>query len=903
MTELFEHNRTAYDSAVKMLAERGKAAVIHPTGTGKSFIGFKLCEDNPDKTICWLSPSKYIFKTQLENLSEVCGYVPQNIKFYTYAKLMMLSDEQLSEIKPDYIILDEYHRVGAELWGRGVYHLLDTYKNVPVLGLSATAVRYLDGCRDMTDELFDGNVASEMTLGEAVVRGILNPPKYILSIFSYKNDLEKYERRVRSAKSKAVRDKAEIYLEYLRRALENAENLDDLFDHNITDRTGKYIVFCAGLEHMNEMIGKAREWFSRIDNEPHIYSVYSEDPAADKSFAEFKADDSHHLKLLYCIDALNEGVHIPDISGVILLRPTVSPIIYKQQIGRALSALKSKEPVIFDIVNNIENLYSIDSIKDEMSSAIRYFRDKDDCNHIVNENFEIVDKSVDCKEIFEKLDGILSAPWDVMFDLAKCYYIENGDLEIPANYFTCEGYSLGRWITNQRRIYNGSSGGVLTQEQIDKLDSIGMRWRSFNDISWEKYYSAAVRYNAEFGDLDVKTDYVDDNGVKLGQWLNNVKSSFRYDNTPNRRFTDEQIHLLRDIGFCFDTKYDIAWEEAFAELCRYKSEHGDINIRCDYVSESGIRLGEWLRRQKYEYFSLGRLSDERKNRLEEIGSVFENTDPWEVKFALAEKYFREHGNINVPAKAVIDGVWLSKWLNEQRLIGEGRRKKKLTDEQREKLLSIGMKFGSNLHDEVWFSHYDDVKNFYLKYGHIDVTKDVSDKRKSMMNWIVSQRRNRNLGKLSDEQIRLLDDIGMIWKNSAEAAWDNGIAHLREYYEKFGNAVIPEGYRCSDGYDLKSWINNVKYRYKHRNDISREQLDELKSFGVSFESYDDIWEKRFEQIRKYLAISGSERIPKKCISEDGCDLYEWVSQQKKRYRKSSLTSDRINKLTSIGIRLG
>ena len=63
---------------------------------------------------------------------------------------------------------------------------------------------------------------------------------------------------------------------------------------------------------------------------------------------------------------LNEGVHIEDVSGVILLRPTVSPIIYKQQIGRALSASKTTNAVIFDIVNNIDNLYSIDEIREEM---------------------------------------------------------------------------------------------------------------------------------------------------------------------------------------------------------------------------------------------------------------------------------------------------------------------------------------------------------------------------------------------------------------------------------------------------------------------------------------------------------------------------------------------------------
>jgi superfamily II DNA or RNA helicase len=224
MIDLFRHNKEAYEAAVRMLAERGKAAVIHPTGTGKSFIGFKLCEDNPEKTICWLSPSRYIYQTQLENIREVSDdYTPDNVKFYTYAKLMLMSEEEIAEIQPDYIILDEYHRVGAEQWGLGVDNVLKMYPDAPVLGLSATAIRYLDNQRNMTEELLDGNIASEMTLGEAIVRNILAPPKYILSIFSYQKDLERYEKRAATAKSKAVQDAADKYLDALRRALDKAE--------------------------------------------------------------------------------------------------------------------------------------------------------------------------------------------------------------------------------------------------------------------------------------------------------------------------------------------------------------------------------------------------------------------------------------------------------------------------------------------------------------------------------------------------------------------------------------------------------------------------------------------------------------------------------------------------------
>ena len=162
---LYPHNAYAYSAALTMLNETGKAAVVHPTGTGKSFIAFKLCEDFPDKTVCWLSPSEYIFRTQIENLlSASDGWLPKNVKFYTYARLMNLTPDEVREIKPDYIVLDEFHRCGAEQWGGGVQALLKAWPEIPVLGLSATAVRYLDNQRNMADELFDGNIASEMTL-------------------------------------------------------------------------------------------------------------------------------------------------------------------------------------------------------------------------------------------------------------------------------------------------------------------------------------------------------------------------------------------------------------------------------------------------------------------------------------------------------------------------------------------------------------------------------------------------------------------------------------------------------------------------------------------------------------------------------------------------------------------
>ena len=220
--ELYAHNREAYERAVEMMAACGKAAVVHPTGTGKSFIGFELARRHAAARILWLTPSEYIVRTQLENWkkagAESCG----NIQFVTYSKLMLLAEDELALLCPEYIVLDEFHRCGAEKWGQGVQRLLAAYPRAGLLGLSATNVRYLDNQRDMAQELFEGHIASYMTLGEAVVRGILPAPVYVSSVYSYRQSLEAYEKKVKAVRGAGQGAQSARYLEALRRALEKA---------------------------------------------------------------------------------------------------------------------------------------------------------------------------------------------------------------------------------------------------------------------------------------------------------------------------------------------------------------------------------------------------------------------------------------------------------------------------------------------------------------------------------------------------------------------------------------------------------------------------------------------------------------------------------------------------------
>lgn len=752
MIKLYSHNQKAYDLAINMLKDTKKAAIVHPTGTGKSFIAFKLCEDHPDKTICWLSPSEYIFSTQLENLYQATnGYKPNNIVFFTYAKLMGMSKEEIQAIYPDYIVLDEYHRAGATYWQKGVEQLLFTYSDIPVLGLSATNIRYLDNQRDMAQELFDGNIASQMSLGEAIVRGILNPPKYVLSMYYYQNTLEKYERRVKKTKSKVARDNAEKCLDELRRTLEKAEGLDVIFKKHMTDPHGKYIVFCSNKEHMDKMM-KHTEWFSKVDKKPHMYSVYSSDPGADKAFKDFKEDnDNNHLRLLYCIDALNEGIHVDDISGVILLRPTVSPIVYKQQIGRALSASKKTNAVIFDVVLNIENIYSIDSIKEEMQVATSYYRSLGEADKIINEKFKIIDEVRNCRELFEKLNDALTATWDMYYASAKQYYQENGNLEVPARYITEEGYALGSWLNNQKAIRKGTIVGKLTEDQIQKLDSIGMIWDSL-DYFWEQNFKLAKEYYLTYGNLDIPTNYKSTDGKHLGNWILRQRQLYK-----SNSLTDEQVKKLDSIGMDWMDRVDRVWENGFMEAKNYSEEYGNLSVPKNYRSNTDFPLGIWIQRQRSLYKN-NKISGDRIKRLTDVGMNW-NPDNWEARFNLVKQYYEEHGNINISQKEVIQGVWLGKWIvSQKKAMEEG----KLTHEQIEMLKTLPMEEVGRK-DNRWWSMYEEAKKYYLKFGHLNIPMDyLTSNGKKLSDWIIRQRRNYKLGKMSSEHKEKLDEIGFIW---------------------------------------------------------------------------------------------------------------------------------------------
>lgn len=898
---LFEHNQKAYQAAVKLLETTGKAAVIHPTGTGKSYIAFKLCEAHPEKTVCWLSPSRYIFDVQIENLRrDTKGLEFPNIVFFTYAKLAQMTTREIGNIQPDYIILDEFHRCGAEIWGQGVEKLLARYPNAPLLGLSATNIRYLDNQRNMADELFDGNVASEITLGEAIVRGILNPPKYVLSAFSYQKDLERYRYRVEHAKNRAVQDAAGEYLQALRRALEKADGLDVIFQKHMTDRSGKYIVFCANVEHLHEMLELAPKWFAGVDAQAHYYRAYSDNPETDKAFAAFKADESEHLKLLFCVDMLNEGIHVEGISGVILLRPTVSPIIYKQQIGRALSASKKGNAVIFDIVLNIENLYSIGAIEDEMQIAMTYYREHGMADEIVNEQFKVIDEVRDCIDLFNGLNETLSASWDRMYHEAKQYFEVHGDLEVPKRYMTAEGFSLGMWVAAQRGVRAKSRAGRLTGEQVKKLDAIGMRWESAADAAWKSKYVLAKAYYAEHGNLLVGAGDVYE-GVRLGSWISNLRSA-RKSGIRSEQLTPERIAALNDIGMVWDVP-DYLWEQNYHAAVEYHRAHGNLDVPTYYVTADGIKLGSWLNtiraaRKKKNC----PLKDDQIKALDKLGMRWRNkySLQWEKSYQQACLYQKQHGDLDIPVSfCTKDGCRLGRWIRRQRDNWE-----RLSRQQQEKLDSIGM---TKEKAYSWESKFQLLKQYHAKHGDLNIPAGYQMEGVWLERWLREQTARLNgtarSGKeLTAEQIKKLQSLG-IYKTASrtDAQWEIQYQDAKEFYQQRGNLDVPKEYVGTRGTKLEQWLSYQRVRY-NSGKLKQSRVDRLNEIGMNWQQQ-DLWQIGYEHAQSYCAAYGNLNVNSKFVCKDGYALGVWISNQRSAYKgkkQGGITPAQIEKLKEIGM---
>lgn len=407
--ELYPHNEKAYRKLLDMLSETRRACIIHPTGTGKAFIAYRYAFDHPKERILWMSPSTYIEQEQEASIRrELPNYEFKNIERMTYQTAMHRAQKGNLDIHADTVIFDEFHHTGAPQWSRGVEGIIKCNPDANLIGLSATSIRYSDSGRDMSDELFDGHIASYMSLTDCWVLGILPVPTYVTAGYSINGYIEDLGERI--AKEESAGRRAELLADFneLRDCASRAANLPAIFQKYF-EGIEKVIVFCPNVFELNEIEKMCPWWFSRVNGNVHTYVVHSSNPFGTSEYDGFKEDDDETaIKLLLCVNQLNEGVHIKGVDAVIMVRRTSSPTIFYQQLGRALTAAGNFEPLVIDLVDNFE-MIGIEQIVSMMSESYARLSGENDPEELIPPSaFKVIDHEKDARHLAKNLERRLA---------------------------------------------------------------------------------------------------------------------------------------------------------------------------------------------------------------------------------------------------------------------------------------------------------------------------------------------------------------------------------------------------------------------------------------------------------------------------------------------------------------
>ena len=409
---LLPHNEEAYQKLVLGLKDKQFVSINHATGTGKSFIVLKYLLNNRDKRILYLAPTYSIVEQLVNDHVEELGYSKHDFMKFDTMLYSGLLKKDVSELARGYdiVILDEYHRCGAEQWGEKIQEFISTIRNegldTKVIGTTATEIRYLDNKRDMNELLFDGNCVSRLSLAEAILRGILPVPVYVNVSYELNNKLSVIENRIKRS-SLSDKTKAMIFLQIhkIQREVENMM-LSEKSIHNYLEPYGKYLVFSSRIDRIYQDMMTIEGIIPKIDNE----FIVSSDESRKKNLEylrAFRMAPSNENTVLYSVNLLNEGVHVKDVDAVFMLRMTSSPIIYFQQLGRLLSYSKRRDKVVvFDFVNNYRRHNVIYDVYIDVSNRAHELMISDPVNkeryQKILDNFQVVDYSSRiCQKILE----------------------------------------------------------------------------------------------------------------------------------------------------------------------------------------------------------------------------------------------------------------------------------------------------------------------------------------------------------------------------------------------------------------------------------------------------------------------------------------------------------------------
>lgn len=902
-------NEAAFQKAVQSLETLNRAAVFHPTGTGKSCIAWKVVEAHPQTTFFWLvAGAQRLALRQAELTRYNGGTLPGNVRFCDCEKLAAATPEQwvrLGEQKPGCIVLDCYHELSAVCWAQSVQKLLRMCPQAKVLGLGVPNGAPVCAA---AQELFADCIVSHMTVAEAMAAGTMPVPSaYAALLWPQEEELATLRARIKNLCMPKGDTSLRVQYEELSWSLRQVENLTVLLPRLLSDTSGHYLVLFESAAYQEKLGTELEQLLRTVDPAIRFYAADHACFADSAAVETFLSDTAPGPKVLLCVNAPGVQQPLEGLAGVILVRQSSLMSTFKQMLCRALVAAGSRSVPVFDLVAQFEGLGNGRTLQRDCTEAMTRAGSK-------TPGFRQERPMQQTYRLYGKLRREMEARWEVLCQAAADAAAKEGTLELPRSYTIHSGVPVGKWLELQRQVQAGQRPGRLTAEQAAKLEKLGIRWNHRLEAAWEKGFASAQKYRTEHGDLLVPVRYRDKNDFALGEWI--VYNRQRY---LGGNLTQNRIERLEAIGMVWSTSNDL-WEQNYAAATQYYLEHGDLEVPIKYETPSGFGLGVWLGAQRAAH-KAGELPQEQVERLDALGMDWTNRNDrkWMSLYDVAAAYYHEHGNLNVPSEYVTpDGVLLGKWVARQRYayLNPDRSSARVTPERKALLDKLGMVWEKY---DPWQERYDLALAYKTEHGDLEIPSVYKTTDGVWLgSWVSRQRQALNSGSsaLSSERRKLLrilfkgerrpSDPAADHGTVREANWERNFRSAARYARKYKHLLVPASYVDSDGVRLGVWISNLRAARKNRPDsyqVTPAHIKKLNSIGMVWDARDAKWGTAYQQAKAYYKAHGNLHAAANYKSDEtGFCLGDWLRRMREwdTTHDPKLTPERRAMLDKIGM---
>lgn len=902
-------NEAAFQKAVQSLETLNRAAVFHPTGTGKSCIAWKVVGAHPQTTFFWLvAGAQRLALRQAELTRYNGGTLPGNVRFCDCEKLAAATPEQwvrLGEQKPGCIVLDCYHELSAVCWAQSVQKLLRMCPQAKVLGLGVPNGAPVCAA---AQELFADCIVSHMTVAEAMAAGTMPVPSaYAALLWPQEEELATLRARIKNLCMPKGDTSLRVQYEELSWSLRQVENLTVLLPRLLSDTSGHYLVLFESAAYQEKLGAELEQLLRTVDSAVRFYAADHACFADSAAVETFLSDTAPGPKVLLCVNAPGVQQPLEGLAGVILVRQSSLMSTFKQMLCRALVAAGSRSVPVFDLVAQFEGLGNGRTLQRDCTEAMTKAGSK-------TPGFRQERPMQQTYRLYGKLRREMEARWEVLCQAAAAAAAKEGTLELPRSYTIHSGVPVGKWLELQRQVQAGQRPGRLTAEQAAKLEKLGIRWNHRLEAAWEKGFASAQKYRTEHGDLLVPVRYRDKNDFALGEWI--VYNRQRY---LGGNLTQNRIERLEAIGMVWSTSNDL-WEQNYAAATQYYLEHGDLEVPIKYETPSGFGLGVWLGAQRAAH-KAGELPQEQVERLDALGMDWTNRNDrkWMSLYDVAAAYYHEHGNLNVPSEYVTpDGVLLGKWVARQRYayLNPDRSSARVTPERKALLDKLGMVWEKY---DPWQERYDLALAYKTEHGDLEIPSVYKTADGVWLgSWVSRQRQTLNSGSsaLSSERRKLLrtlfkgerrpSDPAADHGTVREANWERNFRSAARYARKYKHLLVPASYVDSDGVRLGVWISNLRAARKNRPDsyqVTPAHIKKLNSIGMVWDARDAKWGTAYQQAKAYYKAHGNLHAAANYKSDEtGFCLGDWLRRMREwdTTHDPKLTPERRAMLDKIGM---